>query len=189
MRKTREELLMNMPSWNENKHDIVKAQYGDIPVTHWNKEMHDWFSTLTGTLSNIHGVEAYIYSMYGDYYIYDTLIGKSYIKEDGVILCGNISVAYRGKRYNIFLNNMYGLNGLTITRIDANGIIVGFSNEDGQGSFTSLNRTKELDPEIIEKIINSPMKDFGVGVQKLMESIRETYNADTENHIMEKFLI
>lgn len=186
MRKTREELLMDMPIWNENKHDIVKVQYGDDPLTHWNKKMHEWFSTLTGTLSNIHGVEAYIHSMYGDYYIYDTLIGKSYVKEDGVVLCGDVSIIYRSKRYSIFLNKMYGLSGLTITRIDAGGIVVGFSNVDGQGSPAVRSRTKELDPEIIEKIINNPMKDFGIGIQKLMEEVRRTYEANNNNHIMEK---
>ena len=186
MRKTRLELLADVPCWNEQKHDIVKVSYGDEPLIHWDNEKHECFAKLVGTLSNINAVDAYIHAVNGDYYIYDTLIGKSYIKEDGTVLCGNVNVAYRGKRYSIYLNKMYGLNGLTITRIDADGMIVGFSNIDGQGSSTSRNHTKEADSEIIEKIINNQMEDYGVGIQKLMEAIRKTYYSNTQNHIMEQ---
>ena len=186
MRKTRDSLIADMPYWNEQRHDIVKVNYGDEPLTYWDHEKYEWVSNLTGTLSKIHAIEAYMYYMNGNYYIYDTFVGKSYIKEDGVVLTGNVNITYRGKRYNIFLSKMYGKNGLSITRIDADGIVSGWSNADGLGSCARRDRTKELDYEVIEKVINNPMEDYGIGIQKLMEVIRETYYADIKNHIMEK---
>lgn len=35
MRMTREELIVKFPSWNNAKHDIVPALYGDIPSRIW----------------------------------------------------------------------------------------------------------------------------------------------------------
>lgn len=71
---------------------------------------------------------------------------------------------------------------MDILRIDEN--VVGFSNKYGIGS-PSLN-TKEMDKETIEKILNLPLEDYGVGIQKFMETVRQVYDIDGTNHIMEK---
>lgn len=184
MRKTREQLLSDMPCWNENRHDIVKVSYGDIPLIHYDQEEYKRYSELTGTLANISAVEAYMYVCNGTYDTYDTLIGKIHIREDGVVMAGHVTVKYRGHKYDVILNRMYGLNALDIHRI--NQSVTGFSNKDGIGSPARIQNTKELEEETINKIINASMEDFGIGIQRFMEAVRETYKADPKNCIMEK---
>ena len=76
MRLSRNELLEMFPSWNEERHDIVKVFYGDIPLIEWNRAEYEKYSQLEGTLANIEAVEAYIWTQNGDYSIYRTLIGE-----------------------------------------------------------------------------------------------------------------
>ena len=78
---------------------------------------------------------------------------------------------------------MYGFKKLDILRLGGDNV-VGFSNADGQGSPSRY--TKEMDSETIERILNNPLPDYGVGIQKFMEAARELYAEDTTNHIMEK---
>ena len=184
MRLTNQELLKKWPHWNTRRHDIGKVSYGDEPLIVWDEKMYREFQELTGTLSNIKGVDAFIYSQHGKYYIYRTLIGSVYIAEDGTVLCGDIDVQYRG-RNNIVLNNMYGSNRLSILRIGYENV-VGFSNSAGLGSPTKKSKTNKMDSDVVEKIINNSMSDYGVGVQKFMEAVRAVYYADTTNYIMDK---
>ena len=181
MRMTKEELLEKYPSWNTNKHDICKVVYGDEPSIKWNKEKYNDFKRMSGTLSNLQAVDAYIYFQYGDYYIYNTLIGKIYITENGDILAGDINIQYNGCN-SIYLNKMYGYNALDILRITTN--VTGFSNIDGMGS--PSRNTKEMDKDIAEKIVNHKMEDYGIGIQKFMEAVRKQYYNDTTNYIMER---
>lgn len=182
MRMTTEELLKKYPSWNTDRHDIGRIMYGDEPLIKWDKKEYDKHSKLTDTLANLQAAEAFIYTQYGDYYIYNTLIGRVYIAEDGQVLCGDINIHYRGCN-SVSLNKMYGFNALDILRIGGQNV-VGFSNADGIGSPSIY--TKEMDGDTVEKIINSKMDDYGVGIQKFMEAVREQYYADTTNHIMNK---
>lgn len=122
--------------------------------------------------------------MNGTYSDYRTLIGNVKIAKNGRVLCGDINVKYYGKIHNIHLNKMYGYNSLDILRL-GNGV-VGYSTKDGCGSPSPVYFTKELDCDVIEHIINQPLPDYGIGIQKFMEAVRETYRADTTNYIMKK---
>ena len=77
---------------------------------------------------------------------------------------------------------MYGFKNLDILRIGEK--VVGFSNADGQGS--PSRNTEEMDTETINRILNDPLSDYGIGIQKFMEVARQLYAEDTTNHIMEK---
>lgn len=187
MRMTREELIIQYPSWNEAKHDIVAALYGDIPSRTWDLKEYEYFCTLTGTMSNILSVDAYIFTQYGEYNIYNTLNGRVYIRRNGDVLAGDFNVHYDGQTYSCYLNMMYGWKALDILRIGV-GNIVGFSNKDGNGSPSIY--TKEMDKDLIDKILYvNELNDFGIGVQKFMEKVREIYYSDTENYIMNKGLM
>ena len=184
MRMTREELKEKwFPSWNESRHDIVAVNYGDEPLIRYNQEEYEKYQKLTGTLANLECPNAYIYSQNGNYDLYRTLIGEVYIAEDGRVLCGDVNVKYRGKVYNIIFNRMYGFKKLDVLRLGGE-YVVGFSNADGQGSPSRY--TKEMDAETIERILNDPLSDYGIGIQKFMEAVRELYAEDTTNHIIKK---
>ena len=185
MRLTREELLDMYPLWNESRHDIVKVFYGDIPLVIYNEKQYELFKTLTGTLANIEAIDAYIYTQNGNYNKYSTLIGDVYITENEIVLSGNIKIKYRGLIHDIFLNKMYGKYCLSILRNTSEGT-KGFTNKDGLLSPSIKSRTKELDDETIEKILNNPLEDYGETIQKFMEAAREMYIQDSTNHIMEK---
>lgn len=182
MRMTREEILEKYP-WNESHHDIVSVNYGDEPLIRYNQEEYEYYQKLTGTLANIQAVNAFIYVKNGNYNQYRTLIGNVYIAEDGRVLCGDVNVKYRGKVHNVILNKMYGFKKLDVLRLSGD-YVVGFSNADGQGSPSRY--TKEMDKDLIERILNDPLSDYGIGIQKFMEAARELYAEDTTNHIMEK---
>lgn len=184
MRVSREELLKMYPSWNENRHDIVKANYGDIPLKVWNMESYKAYSKLTGTMANIEAVEAYMWSVNGDYNVFRTLIGEVYITVDGKVLGGSISVKYRGKNHSISLNLMYGIKWLNILRIGAK--VSGFTNRDGGGGPANRFNTVEMDPEVIEKVLGSDLSDYGESIQAFMRECRELYNEDNKNYIMSK---
>jgi hypothetical protein len=186
MRLTREELLRQYPCWNENRHDIVKAFYGDIPIVIYNQEKYEDYCKLTdNTLKNIECASAYVYSQNGTYFDYRTLIGNIIIAEDGRVLHGSIIIKYQGKPYDVILNKMYGLNALTILRLSSSGV-TGWCNKDGQGSPSSQRYTKEMKTEIIEHILKDKLEDYGESVQKFMETVRKTYSEDTSNCIMSK---
>ena len=188
MRLSREELLSKHPIWNESKHDIVAVMYGDTPLVHYDESEYEKYQNYWSkdeNFANIMATDAYIYSQNGTYDKYRTLVGEIYIAEDGHVLCGDVDVKYNGKVYNILVNKMYGLNKLDILRLSSTGV-VGFSNSDGQGSPSSKHYTKEMDVDIIKRILNDPMKDYGVAIQKFMETARELYEQDNTNHIMEK---
>lgn len=183
MRLTNEELLNKHPYWNTKRHDIGKIMYGDEPLIKWDEERYKEYQKPNNPLANIEAVDAYVYARYGTYYLYHTLVGSVCIAEDGRVLHGDINIHYRGCN-SVTLNNMYGFNGLNILNLGQN--VVGFCNAGGHGSPSNKFHTKEMDKERVEKIINQPMSDYGVGVQKFMEAIRELYYADTTNHIMNK---
>ena len=182
MRLTNEELLVKYPSWNTDRHDIGKVMYGDEPLIKWDKEKYQNFLELTGTSANLQASEAFIYVNYGEYYIYNTLIGRVYITADGRILYGDINIHYKGCN-SVSLNEMYGLNALDIVKIGTQNV-TGFSNADGIGSPSIY--TKEMDVETVKKIINSKMEDYGVAIQEFMKAVRELYYKDTTNYIMDK---
>ena len=185
MRLTREELLNMYPSWNESRHDIVKVFYGDIPLVIYNEKQYELFKTLTGTLANIEAIDAYIYTQNGNYNKYNTLIGDVYIAENGTVLSGSIKIKYYGLIHDIFLNKIYRKYCLSILRNTSEGT-KGFTNKDGLLSPSIKSHTKELNNETIEKILNTPLKDYGESIQKFMEAAREIYEQDKTNYIMEK---
>lgn len=185
MRLTRKKLLNKYPSWNESKHDIVKTLYGDIPLVVYDEKQYEWFKTLTGTLADIESIDAYIYTKNGNYNKYSTLIGDVYINENGKVLSGSIQVKYRGIIHNIFLMQMYGKCCLSIMRHTFKNT-TGFSNKDGLSSPSIKAHTKELNNKTIEKILNTPLKDYGESIQKFMEAARKVYEQDRTNYIMEK---
>lgn len=182
MRMTKEELLKKYPSWNTNRHDIGKVMYGDEPLMKWDKYEYERFCELSGTSANLKAAEAFIYSQYGNYYIYNTLIGRIYIAEDGKILVGDINIYYKGCN-SVHLNKMYGFDALDILKIGSQNVI-GFSNIGGLGSPSVY--TKEMDKDAVEKIINNKMEDYGVGIQRFMEAVRKQYYNNTTNYIMER---
>lgn len=185
MRLTREKLLNKYPSWNEAKHDIVKVFYGDIPLIVYDEKQYEWFKTLTGTLADIESIDAYIYTQNGNYNKYSTLIGNVYINEEGKVLSGSVEVRHYIFIYNIFLNQMYGKCCLSIMR-NTPSSTTGFSNKDGLSSPSIKSHTKELENKTIEKILNTPLKDYGESIQKFMKAAREVYEQDKTNYIMEK---
>lgn len=186
MRLSRNELLEMFPSWNEERHDIVKVFYGDIPLIEWNRAEYEKYSQLEGTLANIEAVEAYIWTQNGDYSIYRTLIGEIKIGASGEVLCGDLQVKYGGKVYSIYLNLMYGLKSFSIFRNSGAENFTGFSNEDGLLSPCIKSHTKELDRDLIEKVLKVNLSDYGESVRKFMEAVKGLYAVDKVNHIMEK---
>ena len=170
--------------WNDEKHDIGEVYYGDTPLIHYDEKEYEYFHTLTGTMANIEAVKAYIYSQNGTYDLYRTLIGEVYIAKNCTVLCGDISVKYWGKTYDIILNEMYGLHGLTILRLSSK--VKGFCNRDGQGSPTSKYRTEELDNETILKVLNVDLSDYGESIHKFIKACKDLYNKDSTNCIMDK---
>ena len=181
MRLTREELKRQyFPNWNDSRHDIVAVNYGDEPLIRYNQQKYEEYQKLTSSLANIETVSAYIYSQNGNYDEYRTLAGNVYIAEDGRVLGGSVNVKYNGQTVSVSLNLMYGLQALTILQLTK--IVQGFSNKDGNGS--SSRYTEEMKPEKIEKILNNPMCDYGIAIQKFLEAAREQYKRDTTNHIM-----
>lgn len=185
MRLSREELLVKYPNWNENKHDIVKVFYGDEPLVHYDEIEHiNHLSWVEKGLGNLSAIDDYIYTQNGEYNKYNTLIGNIYIDRNDKVLCGDIIVKYFGKDYHIIYNRMYGYNSLDILRFSHK--VKGFSNFNGQGSPSNTNNTLELESDIINKILNLPLDDYGLSVQEFMKSCRELYNSDKTNYIMRK---
>ena len=183
MRLSEEELRAKEPTYSKN-YDIVGIRYGDVPHKIYDENERQWFLKQEGTISNICAVDNYIYTQNGEYSDYRTLIGSVKIDTKGKVLCGSINVKYYGKTYNIYLLNMYGEQGLDILRL-RNGV-AGWCNKDGLGSPSSKSTTKELDLDIVEKILNLKLEDYGEGIQKFMATCREIHNQDKENYIMEK---
>ena len=184
MRMTREELKEKwFTSWNDSRNDIIAVNYGDEPLFRYDQEKYEKFQKLTGTMANIEAIDAYIYTQNGNYDEYRTFAGTVKIAENGRVLCGDVNVKYRGKIHNIIINRMYGFYKLVILRMSS-GKVVGFSNADGQGSPSIY--TEEMDKDLIERILNDSMEDYGYGIQKFMECAREMYAQDSVNYIMEK---
>lgn len=185
MRLSREELLRMYPSWNEERHDIVKAFYGDIPLIEWNEEEYKRYCKLEGTLSNIEAVDAYIWTQNGDYSIYRTLIGEVYLTVGGKVMAGTIHLKYRGVTFTLSINLMYGMRALDILKLSGEKV-KGFSNKGGTGSPSNKYRTEELDTEVIEKLFVTDLRDYGSSVRKFMRECIKLYEVDRVNHIMEK---
>lgn len=183
MRLTEKELLNMHPSWN-TKYDIVKCMYGDTPTWNYNERDREQFNKQTGTLANIGAIDNYIYLCNGEYNAYITRIGDVKIGIKNNVLCGSINVKYYGKTYSIDLINMYGKQSLDILGLRKN--VVGWCNKYGSGSPASKLATKELDLDIVEKILASKLEDYGEGIQNFMATCREIYNQDKTNYIVDK---
>lgn len=41
-----------------------------------------------------------------------------------------------------------------------------------------------MDTDNIFKLLNNPMSDYGIGIQKFMETARSIYNENSRNYIM-----
>ena len=182
---SRDEIIQLYPIWNEQRHDIVKVMYGEDPLIIWNEEYYKRWCTYTGTASNIEGVNAYMWSQNGDYFVYSTLIGEIYITTSGRVLGGTVNLKYRGLTYNIHLNLMYGFKALDILRLSG-GKSVGFSSKDGTGSPASKNYTEELDKEHIEKVLNVDLSDYGESIHSFIRECITIYEEDNTNYILEK---
>ena len=81
---------------------------------------------------------------------------------------------------------MYGFKALSILSLRGTGKVKGFCNKDGQGSPANQLNTEELDIDIMKSVLDNPMKDYGYGIQKFMETARELYNEEPYNYIMQK---
>lgn len=81
---------------------------------------------------------------------------------------------------------MYGLKALSILSLRGTGKVKGFCNKDGIGSPTNHLSTEELDIDIIKSVLNNPMSDYGYGVQKFLQAVRELYNEEPYNYIISK---
>lgn len=185
IRLTKDELLDKFPSWNTNRHDIVKVFYGEIPLIEWNKSEYNKYIRLRDrTMVNIETVNAYIWTQNGDYSIYRTLLGDIMIRASGKVICGDLRVKCGGKAYNIFLNLMYGLRSLSIFRLNGTEFFIGFRNTDGMKSSHIKAHTKELEPELIEKVLSADISDYGESVKKFMMTAKALYESDKTNKIM-----
>ena len=91
---------------------------------------------------------------------------------------------YRGKTYDIILNEMYGLHSLTILRLGDK--VKGFCNKDGQGSPSNKHSTEELNDETILKVLNVDLSDYGESIHKFVKACKDLYNKDNTNYIMDK---
>lgn len=149
------------------------------------KEYEDYCGLEDGTLKNLGTVNAYIYSQNGAYDIYRTELGEFYMSENNEVLCGNLGIKYRGKIYNIIINNMYGMNALTILRLQGEKV-GGWCNIDGQGSPSNSTRTEELEDDIIEKVFNRDITNYGDSVHKFIDKAKEMYYKDKTNYILTK---
>ena len=187
MRKTREEIIAENCWVNIKRNDIVEYCYGDVPLRTYTEKDYTKYKKADGTLANILAVDAYIYSVYGDYDIYDILCGKICIeKKHDNILYGEIKVKYNGNIYYININNMYGLKGLGIKCLHG-GWVTGWCNVDDAGSSANKYHTKEMDKDMIEKILNhKSLKDYGISVKRFIDLAWEIYNSNSENQIMNK---
>jgi hypothetical protein len=185
MRLTKEELKEKYyPEWNDSKHDIVKVCYGDEPLITWDDDKYSQYKELSGTLSNIEAIPAYIYTQYDKFSIYTPLIGEIYISDNilNEVLCGNILVNHT---WNISLNLMYGLVSLTITK-NSGSNFVGFRTKDGICSPMLAKHTKAMSENIIYSVFNhKSLQDYGIGVQKFMEACRKVYYSYPDNYILE----
>lgn len=181
MRLTNEEILTQFPSWsNHPSGNIQQVRYGDIPDYQYTQESYNRYQQKTDPhLLNIFCAEAYIYSQHG---AGDICINT----ETQQVLHGLINVPYRNKPITIYLNLMYGLKALSLLSLRGTGKVKGFCNKDGQGSPANHLNTEELDVDIIKSVLNSPMEDYGYGVQKFMQAARELYAEDPYNTIMNK---
>ena len=187
MRKSKQELLEWCPGWNEKTHDIVKVFYADIPLTHYDEgeyQRYQAWAKESSELGAIGGVEAYIYAMNGTYDIYHTFMGDIKIHEDGNVLCGDITFKVGQSKYTLAINRMYGWNGLSIHKHHHDIGCIAFVNNNGGGATSA--KIKELDKDIVEKVLNKEFPDYGIGVQKFMEAAREVYKIDPVNHILER---
>lgn len=186
MRKTREELLEMCPSWNEDRHDIVKVQYGDIPLYTYTEQDYIMYQNLEdGSIKNLRASNAYIWLKMGDFRRYVTLIGDFIVVNKNGSISSDFGLKIGGIRHNIFSNQMYGLKALSIFRYSG-GKVKGFSNKDGLRSPSTKRNTEELSDEIINKILNYDLSDYGNIVRDGLKQCRELYEADKTNLIMEK---
>ena len=81
---------------------------------------------------------------------------------------------------------MYGLKALSILSLRGTEKVKGFCNKDGIGSPANHLSTEKLDIGIIKSVLNNPMKDYGYGVQRFLQTSRELYNEEPYNYIMSK---
>ena len=162
--------------------------YADVPDKHYSQKEHEWWLSLKDEqMQRICLDNDWFWCMCGDYDIYRTWIGNVQIDVNGKVLHGSVNVPYRGKSIIVSLNQIYPELGRCLTILDLNGTgnIKGFCTKKGPGSPAIKSRTEEMDKDTIFKILNNPMKDYGIGIQKFMETAREIYNENPWNYIME----
>lgn len=188
MRQTKEQILTQFPSWsNHPSGDIVAVRYGDIPDCTYTQKDYDHWQTLTDTLSNITYSNAFIYSVNGSYDIYKTIACDIYIHHSTQqLMHGAISIPYRNKPIQAYINLMYGFKALSLLDLKGTGNVKGFCNKDGQGSPANHLHTEEFELDTIKKILSNPMTDYGYAVQKFMDVARKIYEEEPYNYIMEK---
>lgn len=187
MRETREEILRKFPSFSPRK-NLVEVWYMDVPSNVYDQKEHEWYESETDRhVRNVCYAKEWIWLMNGDYDIYRGGIGEILISKNGNVLHGSINIPYRGRTMDVSMNLMYGWAGLTILDLRrSDQKVKGFSTKDGIGSTASKRFTLEMDREQVLAILNNPMKDYGYGVQKFMETARQVYEENPWNYIMEK---
>jgi hypothetical protein len=81
---------------------------------------------------------------------------------------------YGGKPHTILIDMTHGRNGLTVMRIGVKKVSI-YRNSDGQGSPTLQKYTADMKEEVVNKVLNDPLKDYGVGIQKFMKTARKLW--------------
>ena len=138
MRFTETELLNKFPSFNYYV-DPVATWYGDKPAEYRNLKWYEETVALAGdddTMCNIFGVDWYVYKTIGEHKVYKLLTGNVGIRTDvdgtDEVMYGDLAVKYGLCTYNIYYNNIYGKDALTIYH---NGsVCTGWRNENGNTS-------------------------------------------------------
>lgn len=188
MRLKETELLERYPSFNYYV-DPVATWYGDKPAEYRNLKWYNETVNLAGdddTMCNLFAVDWYVYKAIGEHKLYKVLTGNVGIRTDvdgtDEVMYGDLAVKCGTCTYNIYYNNIYGWNSLTILH---NGqVCTGWRNERGQSS--PSRRVKKLDDDTIQKIFKSKhLDDYGYAVKKFIERIKEVYESNKENHWLE----
>lgn len=186
MRETREDILRKYPVFF-NRKDLVAIWYADVPERHYGQKEHEqWESLKDEHIQRICLSDEWIWRICGDYDIYKTWIGNVIIDIKGKVLCGDVNVPYRGKTITVVINQIYPGLGKCLTILDLNGgeHVKGFCTKNGLGSPAIKRYTEEMDTDKIFKLLNNPMSDYGIGIQKFMETARSIYNENSRNYIM-----
>lgn len=191
MRKSREELFEAWPSWDAAKNDIVTTFYGDEPFCRYDQYKYkfytDCYDSGEHTLAAVLFGDAWIWSIHGDFDDYRLINGGMKIRTDGKILWADLNIHYRGKTYEICLDQLYEKDKLSI-------IWIGAEKVKGWRNFASMcpsrieSRNAELSDKEIRHVLSAKeWRDFGAEVQRCKARCAELYELGTTNHYLDEW--